>query len=413
MAIAGSWVWFTNPRVYYSSDHQSLYTGWVSLLGDIIVRQMNAVNGYDTVYAARAAFEIDDHDSPSFLELSDGRIVVFYGKHADTVMRYRVTDTTGDLFTMGPEQNATLPVGNSQPWNYNCPFRMDSASYLLNLMQQQDPGWPTTSWWLLYNADNLASNTWSSIHAWTGAYIQVCGNGTDRVDFLMTNSHPQHDICSAYHMVLKWNGSAFTWLNSSLSALTGSPPYSPSSGGVTLVLDGSTVGNLWINQITYDSGGAPVALLTTYPSNSTTDGRYRFARWNGSTWNTADICDGGSPLEVAENRYTPGCCFDGTDTTKVYVAISDVSGNRVEKWGTSDNGATWSMLSTVSANDAVNKQWRPYSAANYPLWAPTVFWWKGTYTTYQNFAGQLQPAVSITQPPAHYVGDRRKGLIRA
>src|SRR5687768_8177271 len=79
----GAWCWFSDPRaIYYEGRHKRTYSGWVDSVGSIVVAAYDHDNGKIESFVLHEKFERDDHDNPSFIVDAEGKLMVFYSKHA-------------------------------------------------------------------------------------------------------------------------------------------------------------------------------------------------------------------------------------------------------------------------------------------------------------------------------------------
>jgi hypothetical protein len=222
--------------------------------------------------------------------------------------------------------------------------------------------------------------TWSSAIALLGSgrpYFKIAQNGTDRIDFLVTDGHPAAVATnSVYHFY--YQGGAYY---DSFGVSIGSPPFS--SASLTKVFDGATAaGRAWVWDLKIDGSGNPVAVYSAFPS--TTDHRYRYARWTGSVWEDAEICTAGGYLYSGEPYYSGGICIDPEQVTDVYAA-REVAG----EWGlykltTADGGTSWSSSGLVYASEG-EKTFRPFI----PQSGDHVLFCSGVYNSYTAYLTKM------------------------
>jgi hypothetical protein len=233
-------------------------------------------------------------------------------------------------------------------------------------------------------ASDDEGDTWGAVSDWvtkTGSrpYTKSCHNGINRIDFIISTSHPNEGASSLYHCYLLVTAGGVETFYKSDGTVIGSS-VEPESG--TLVYDGSTLDG-WQWDITYGSDGKPRVLFSKYVS--TTDHRYMFSRWTGSAWTTpVEIVAGGSYLYAVEAYYSGGMCFDGADPDRVYASVQ-VSGQwEIQEYRTTDDGATWSKVRDITQGSSV-KNCRPWSPRGHDG-KLKVLWWRGTYTTFTNYS---------------------------
>src|SRR5664279_6201457 len=81
----GAWCWFQDPRaVHHVGIYNRTYIGYVTSVGDIDVVSQDAGTAALAHSTLHVALQADDHDAPGLVALPDGRIAVFYSRHAGT-----------------------------------------------------------------------------------------------------------------------------------------------------------------------------------------------------------------------------------------------------------------------------------------------------------------------------------------
>ncbi len=408
MVDNGAWCWFSDPRVLYSQSKDRTYVGWVSPTGDIIAKQIDHATGATKTVTVHANLQQDDHCNPGFLEMPDGRVYIFYAHHQASDVVYRWTGTNGDIGTLGGPVglgvSGIIPGGGT--FSYANPVHVPDGNRVMVFFRHNTS---RNRWCVAVNENALATNSWAGYPLFdtgavdSGPYFKAMANGSDAVDLLLTTDHPANAVSDVRYMRFKQEASGAKWQNA-LSQNVASVPFGVAQ--TTLVQTGSTVGNTWIWQVSRDAGGNPIALMSAYPGNSTTEHKYRFARWNGTAFVTSEICSAGGPLVTSDppsRYYSGGICFDGNDWTKVYLSRQDANGWHLEQWSTADNGATWTLAGPLDTpiTDG-GKYVRPFSPKGYGATAPAVWCFKGAYTTYLNYnAALVSYGAGAAEPPEH------------
>jgi hypothetical protein len=222
--------------------------------------------------------------------------------------------------------------------SYANPFELtgESGSPILNFYRSGT----TPSWSTYYSRSTDGGETWATqIRLLDGAasgrpYLKAAKNGTTRIDFAVTDGHPDSVTTNS---IRHFYYEAGAFYESDGTAL-GSPPYSTLTD-LTTVYDGTT-SRAWIHDIKIGSDGHPRVVFAVFVSTS--DHRYYYGRWTGSAWATAQICTAGGFLYAAEPYYSGGVCIDGDDANIVY-ASRGVGGGRwaMYKYVTADGGSTF------------------------------------------------------------------------
>lgn len=381
----GAWCWFSNPRAVYANG--ITFTGGIRDNGDIFVSQYNDSTGAFVETTLAAALESDDHDNPSFLVRSDGRLVAFYGKHdADQLLRYKISTNPYDSTSWGTEQNVTY----DNLVSYSNPVSIADDSNACYVFCRVRNGTTGRGWDYRRTTDFSA---WGGqVTFWDCGdyqqYLQCIQNGPNRVDFLCSDRHPDNNTggSSLYHFYAEWSGGALKFYNS-----FGVEQTLPLDGTkATLIHDGATDDG-WNWQIMPDSSGFPRVLYQKRVSTTGAgDNRLMFRRWTGSAWSSAvEITALGGYVYAGEISYTGGACFDGSDINKVYLG-KQVSGvYELQEWSTSDNGATWSKTSDItSGSTAGYVNIRPFSPRGHNG-KIAVLYSGGAYASYTSYSNIL------------------------
>lgn len=381
----GVWTWFSDPRaVYYNG---ATYVGSITAGGTPTISKYVHATGVSTQFLLHSLLERDDHNNPAIHIRPDGRIICFYSKHNDySGIRYRISTNPEDISAFDTEQiisGVTLPTAYSNP-------RFISAANRLYYHYRAGVT-PDAPHNIIFSADDGVS--WSSeIRLFdTGVaarpYVKSVSNGVDRIDFLLTNCHPNEGAASIYHCYAKWESGTLNWYNSSGVALT--LPINPATE-CTLIYSGTSIEG-WVWDIAQDADGYPRVLFARFASP--TDHRYMFARWTGSAWTTpVEITSAGQYLYAAEAFYSPGICFDSADVNTVYLSKPDPVAREIQVWKTTDNGAAWAKTKNItygSPDGMVNG--RPYSPRNHHP-KMRVVWWSGNYISYTDYTTSIKGA---------------------
>jgi hypothetical protein len=215
-------------------------------------------------------------------------------------------------------------------------------------------------------------------------YHILAQNGTARLDLIVNDDNPNSAATNNLYHGYVQAGNLYKSDGTLVGALSAGP-YAPSA--LTLVNSGSSNGRCWGWDLSVDASGYPVIAYTKLPS--TTDHRYRYARWTGAAWVDNEICAGGGSIcpGVGEDYYSGGIAIDRIDPNIVYLSkqVNDI--HEMYKYTTADNGATWSSVAITSNSTTGN--YRPVTPSG-ALASSPMFYMSGTYTAYTNFATQIK-----------------------
>lgn len=380
-AANGAWSWFTDPRAVYYNDHT--YFGYVTLDGDVYIRRYTHSTGIaDTVFDLHPTLEIDDHNNPSILiRDSDKRLMVFYSAHGGPTIYMRISTNPEDVSAWGAETSLDSQLGGAA-YSYSWPIQLtgeasdpiylfyrdpiDVNTTALRFSKSTDDGSTWAAQTLLFSATNRSS------------YYKIIQNGTDRIDFAISDGSPVYDAdVSIYHFY--YSGGNYYKTDGTL--IVGGAPLAPAD--LTKVYDGAAGDTSWIWDVAIDGTGKPYVTFATFPSEI--DHRYWYGRWTGAAWDTHEICAGGTEL-YAGVYYSGGVVLDSSNPTIVYLS-KQISGQwEIYKYTTVDGGATWTATAITSGSAAKNI--RPVAVRN-SAGDLRFLWLKGTYTTYTNYSMEL------------------------
>lgn len=369
----GVWCWFSNPRAVTANG--ATYIGWISSAGDIgITKYQDRAASHFTLHAA---LEVDDHNNPSVLIRPDGRIVCFYCKHNFGLpMYYRVSTNPYDISSFEPEQTFNSDWGDV---TYANPHYLSQTGKCY--LHFRSWGWGSAP-----NRARATSDfvTWDTERHWIyepgmRPYVIATNNGVDRIDLFFTNCHPNEGASSLWHCYMQLDAGVEKFYKSDGTYIDTDQIYPASC---TRIHDASGGINGWNWDIQYDSAtGLPAVLYSTHES-----GNYGlcYSKWTGSAWTPeVRIANAGAGLYPSEPYYVGGACFDGQDTSIVYLSVQVGAAWEIQKWRTFDGGATWEKVQDITSGSVV-KNCRPVSPKNSDGSIP-VIWWAGVYNTFVDY----------------------------
>lgn len=400
----GGWCWFSEPRaVQYNGN---TYVGWTAPSGSVGISKISHTTWRRDYFTLAANFEQDDHDNPTVWIRPDGRIMVFWSKHADTTgVRYKLSTNAEDITSWGSEQVIPTPVPGN--WmSYNNPRYLSGNSTLYQHFRALKTG-SDRPHWVVSSTDNGA--TWGTPvetfkQAGERPYVKSITNGTDRIDFFMAQGNPGEGglITNVYHCIGKLDAGVLKYYKSNgTTELT--LPISVNAD-LDKVYNSASYGNIsgWEWDCKYDSNGYPRILFERTLSAS--DGRCCIVKWNGSAWAAhVEVTPMGARISTdASSEYTAGMCF-GATVNEVYVGIEDSGHSNITKWSSSDDGATWSKTEDVTSTTTSGyKNARPYMPQN--ATGVRLLWWGGTYNSYTDYdtdifyqAGSISGSIAVTE----------------
>ena len=388
----GAWCWFADPRaVYHADKRKRTYVGWVNRAGDIMIAAYDHDTGAIERATIHTALNKDDHANPSIVIRPDGRLMVFYSGHSRPTMPMRV------VVSKRPEDisqwNAPLEITTNTPGRssfcYPNPVQLSAEDDRLYLF------WRGGNWKPNFSTSDDGVN-WTSARTFvegrTGdrnnrTYTKYATNGRDRIDVAFTTGHPRNEPHNSIYYA--------SYKNGAFHRADGSKIRDFDDSGLTyaeaeLIYDAKTNGvRAWIWDIAIDPDDRPVIVYAACPSES--DHRYRYARWDGSAWVDNEICEAGGWFPQTpegkrerEPHYSGGVVLDHGDPSIVYLSRQRDGVFEIERWTTSDNGRSWFSV-PITRDSPVNNV-RPFVARNHPADHSGLFWMRGEYIHYVNFA---------------------------
>jgi hypothetical protein len=407
--------WYNMPTAVYSGG--AYYVGSISSAGNVNLHKMQN----DVVWTTRlkTALEVDDHDDAAMLPLPGGRLAAFYSKHATGTEGFHYTVTKNPLPDTQSLNSEVLVANGGLQTSYAKPSLLSTDGYVRNFFRSDTvPNtMPQKMMKALATDVEAGTATWalSTIFQVTNQrpYVHTVDNGVDRIDFFLTNGHPNEVATSLYHCYMQVIAGAERYFKSDGTEIVSGLPIDPTVS-CTLV-DDTTNGRVWNWNIKLGADGKPRVLFTKYPSSTGarditfTDIEYWHGRWSGSAWVKTRLATGQISLYANENHYAGGLCFDGNTTDTIYQCLVASSSEKykLSEWSFNETTNVATKTRDIST-DQTYHQFRPFSPVGHGDDA-VVFFLYGSYTTYQTYAttmryaakkNYVKPAYSISNTEA-------------
>jgi len=366
----GAWCWFQDPRaIRYVGTYDKTYWGYVNKSGDIKIGSYDHDSQKTVFYTLHSNLQVDDHAAPAILVRNDGKLLVVYVSHNGDTIYYRISSNAEDISAWGAEQTI-----NSTNVSYISLVQLSGESNKIYLFYRGDE---LKEWSYRTSIDGGAN--WSSsqlllAETENAQYLKIISNGNDKIYFAHSG-HPYYETTSIYF---------FYYYNNALYKADGTKICDVPSGlpidrsDMELVYDASENYKAWIWDIALDNG-APVIAFVHFVS--TTDHRYDYAKWNGSSWDIGEITAAGTYLYSDEPYYSGGISIDKESPTTVYLSKEVSSQWEVQKWAYS--GGSWSKSEDITSNSS-KKNIRPVVIRNHHADLP-IFWMWGDYPSYTTY----------------------------
>lgn len=404
---SGAWSFFTDPRaVYYKGQREKAYMGAIDRQSNVRVWSYDFGTSAVDSFSLKNIADVDDHDAPALYVHVDGRITAIYQRHTlDRSIYLRTTVNPEDIRTWGAERSLT-GVENT---TYAHPIRLSRENNRVYLFNREVDWHPTVR-----TSDNEGT-TWSAPRQFIGGpaarpYIKYQSDGQSRIHFAFTDGHPRdvanNSIYYGYYEggnFRRADGSLIKAFNSPLEPTEAERVYNGATGG----------GRAWIWDVALDSLGRPVLAFVVAPTES--NHRYYYARWNGSQWLVRNMGPGGrwfpqTPANTSEREphYSGGIILNPQDPSEAFLSRppnGTVGGVfEIERWVTSDLGATWTTQAVTSGSNRNNiRPIVPWPANGQRHARRLLFWMHGDYIHYTNYSTGIkysfqEPTVSLRGP---------------
>lgn len=401
----GAWCWFSDPRaIYYEGQHRRTYSGWVDSLGNIVVGFYDHDNAQVETKILRPDFQRDDHDNPSFLMDADGKLTVFYSKHARQEPIYLASaKNPEDISEWEPVQeldlNDTITYkGFSDTYTYANIIRLSDEDNKLYLF------WRGADFKPNFSVSDDGGRHWQQgnilvlperIYRNRRPYLKVASNNKDAIHFAFTDGHPRDEPTNSIYYAKYTRGGLFKANGEKMmdwSAL----PFDPAQAD--LVYDArETKEKAWVWDVAEDKDGNPVIAYVRFPSD--TSHVYYYAIFNEGKWTDYRLVDSGrwfpqTPDGATEREpnYSGGIALDHADPSKLYLSREKNGVFEIEKWTTHDKGAHWQVISVTENSTRDNV--RPFVVRNHPGDDGLVLWMNlRKYIHYTDFQSEIKMSV--------------------
>lgn len=395
----GAWCWFSDPRaIYFKGQHSRTYAGWVDSLGNIVVGFYDHDLKTIETKLLHQQLEKDDHNNPALFIDGQGKLMVFYSKHASTEPIYLLKGKNAEDISEW-ETADTLNLNDSIAY----PGLSNTYTYA-NICQLSDENnklflfWRGADFKPNFSVSSDSGNTWSRgkililperIYKDRRPYLKIASNNKDVIHFAFTDGHPNSEKTNSIYYAKYRNGAIYKANGRKItdwSAL----PIQP---GLTDIVFDATKSNerAWIWDVAENKKGDPVIVYSRFPNDS--NHVYYYSVWENRKWNNYKLVNSGpwfpqTPKEKKEREpnYSGGIVLDHDDPSIVYLSRLKNKKFEIEKWTTANQGKDWTIEEITSNSE--NNNVRPFVIRNYfPQDSLKVLWMNVKkylhYTDYQ------------------------------
>lgn len=372
----GGWTQIQDPKAYYDASNDRTYLTWLNGSDGAVYIQAWDHGDQALVGSPFLIHDLggpDNHNSPSVMVRTDGRIIVAYSGHSEAFMRIRISTNPGDVSAFAASVNLDSQLGGAR-YTYPVMYQLRGvAGDPIYLFWRDLSSIISNTGRIAYSVSTDEGATWSTrVLLFTGAsdrtpYWRIGTDWDTRIDIFTTDRDPASST-GLWHMSI--DGTAETYHTSDGTQITDTLPLTVAD--LTLVEDNAD-GNLWSWGSSFD-GTAPATVIMQ--ENGESDNRIKVARWRAGAWQVDQvILSVGGQLGI--NKYASGCAINDTDPDIVYLARKIGSHWEQYRYVSADDGATWTGTA-LTESSTVDHVW-----VDTPALAGTglkAIWLSGSYT---------------------------------
>lgn len=376
----GAWCWYQDPRaIRYSGSSDGTYFGWVDSEGSIIVSRYDDRTHVISTHTLHKEFQRDDRAAPSILVRPDGRLMVFYSAHVGDAMYYRVSSYPEDISSWSEEHIVDTNTSGNWGYTYSNPIQLSDENGRIYLFWRGGNGNPT------FSTTDDGGKTWDAARTLFSVpgerpYVKEYSDGKRRIYFSITDGHPNEVDHNSIYFTYYENG-AFYRADGSYVKSINDLPLRPED--LEVVYDSRATGiQAWNWDIAADGNGYPVIAYAVFPGLD--DHRYRYAHWNGDSWDDIEIASAGGSIDPThEPYYSGGMALDHEKPSIIYLSRGTGEAYSLERWETGDWGLHWNSA-VISAAES-GKNIRPIVPRNHGSSGPQLFWMNGKYPWFTEY----------------------------
>ena len=447
----GAWTWYSDERAIVDPaggklvvgvDANGSGLGGSPRNGAIEASLFDLQSGTSQRYTMLAGGTLgpDDHNTPGMMLRPDGKYLAQWTGHNQNYLSYfSVFDgtswgayTTFDWQALGATPSEMASYSNphylpAEGRTYTFVRSLDIKS--MNILVSTNYG----DTWTYYGKLNRSY----SGSGYNPGYYRFCDNGSNRIDFICTESHPRDSLTSIYHGYIS-NGMSFKTdgtlvdgnLNDTNAPLSSDFMLVFSNG--TVMPPGQTNYRCWNSDVQWYPDGAIEAIIHArinqsihppgYPDTEDPNHAFFFCRWNGTNWISTYLCQAGYKLYSAEADYVGLGALSPNDPNTIY--LSTKYDPRAVTPGVFDTNPPYSaareIWKGVTTNHGASFAWTPVTQNSVrdnlrpivPAWDgndTALLWFRGTYNTNnaaQNYdcapVGMVEHRAEVVGP-MHYV----------
>lgn len=334
---AGAWSFFGDPRAVKVNG--KYFLGWTTMGGKVRVGEFDPATGKTTAKTLGPLMERgDDHENPSLLVKSDGRIMAFYSPHSGRLsprkrksqLYYRTTLRPADITAWTPYR--TIPTNTFDGHlGYTYPNPVPLSGDRIFLTWRGGDWLPAVATW--------GGRRWSRARGMIFSphprrpYVKTAQGNGGSVLIAYNQDNPRQTRTNTY-FARYVPGMGYFKANGQKIGSAGRR-FASQKGDV--VAWSGKVGRNWVMDVAEDKDNSPVVLYAA--GDRFKEMRFFIARYQAGSWTRQEIVgsgyDGRSKIPP-RYRYYPnaGASLDHNDPNVVYVsrAVGRNLRMRVESW---------------------------------------------------------------------------------
>jgi hypothetical protein len=405
----GAWCWFSNPRAIYYSENEVI-TGWVKKDGSVELASLNLSTGQKEFENIYPKMQVDDHNNPAFVKLSDGNILTMYAWHATKDGVISNTSTKGsDIHSFGdnvvfkPKTDELLERFPRETYTYANPCVLEAENnkvfafgrwtgFKPNLIISDDNGKSWSEKYVIISDDPFTPGN--------RPYVNYFSDGKSKVHLIFTDGHPRNEATNSVYYCYYENG-AFWKVDDSKICDLDELPFTVNDASLVYKATEET-GRAWIADIVVQEE-KPYILYSRHPEE--TDHRYHYAWYdaNAGKWNDFEICKAGKWFPQTpegeierEPHYMGNMTVNPNKPNEIYLSREINKVFEIEKFTTQDNGSSWEIKSITQNSELDNV--RPYIPRYQTPNSKTVVLWMENkkYIHYTDFDTRIKYIVEDT-----------------
>ncbi|MDO4563243.1 MAG: BNR-4 repeat-containing protein [Clostridia bacterium] len=332
IAQEGAACWFGDPRsLRYENTEMGIdatYIGYIDVHGAIKATQYDHTTDTVSEVLIRSNFQPDDHNSPTWLALPDGRIMVFYSRHTDEArFFYRVSAKAGDITTLGEEK--ILAMANNT--TYPNPYILSSDPNHIYLCWRGINWHPTIGRLTMPDANGDCTFDWgpkqivSSTIQGSGCrpYAKYTSDGESKIYMTYSATHPDNvNPTCIYFSYIDITDLTVRDINGAVKASLDSAPFTVTGyeTDTAYVVDDSTTSQRgWVWDIALDGTKPVIAMVRISSDKQQHD--YYCATYNEGVWTKTHLADAGKYFHQTrgvEQCYSGGMSINHANPREIY-----------------------------------------------------------------------------------------------